>query len=94
MTAPTITQIFQLNELEVYTMQELQWAVEYRRIRRIEAQAQVAAAWDMYSAAIDDCLERDSINELGKMAEKVEAAAADAYIALDAAKAALLARMN
>ena len=54
----------------------------------------VAAAWEMYDDAIEREAPRDEIEELYKLCGVVEAHAQDAYEKLNAAKAALLARMN
>ena len=86
--------IRELHELVVPTFHELKLSVDYWRGRRLEALAQVEAAWDMYSAAIDDGEPQDYIEQLSVMAEAIEAVAHDTYRELEAAKVRLLAMQN
>lgn len=96
MTAPALTapEILDMPRLYVPTDHEMRLAIETWELRRKDAMTHASAAWDMHDDAIERRLHHDNIEHLAIAAEKMEAEAMDAWHKLNAAKAALLGRMN
>ena len=86
--------ILDLPKLYVPTHFEMCMSIEVWEARRKDCMTHAAAAWDMHSAAIDNGLPHDEIEDIAIGAEVMEREAMDAWHKLGAAKAALLARMN
>jgi len=94
MNTSTELYIFSLPHLYTPSNRELELMIDSWAYSRARALAHVQAAWDMYDDAIERQMPHDEIEQLAIVAETMEGVAQDAYEKLNAAKAALLGRMN
>lgn len=89
-----LLEVLALPEVETSELREAQFSAFFLRDLYARAGLAAANAWRDYEEAVDNCLPRDQVNELGKAAEILTAHKTEMYNRWNEAQAKYLALQN